>query len=79
VDIQSITLEVAAHHPYIRDLALSDFWLFEALKNISKDFISHVTKKQFRAQPEDFYTDGFEKKISAPATLYRTRETLREK
>jgi hypothetical protein len=44
-------------------------------KNISKDFISHVKKRQFSAQPEDFHTDRFDKKCSALAALYRTRET----
>ena len=37
-EIDSIILEIAPHTPYIPDLALSDFWLFAALKKHLKGF-----------------------------------------
>jgi hypothetical protein len=37
-EIESITIEVAPHPSYIQDLALSDFWLFAALKKHLKGF-----------------------------------------
>jgi hypothetical protein len=37
-EIDSITHKIAPHPPYIPDLALSDFWLFEALKKHHKGF-----------------------------------------
>lgn len=77
---ESITLEVAAHPPYIPDLALSDFWLFAAHKKHLKGF--HFTCDEeivLEHSLKTSTTTGSKKKCSVLAALYRTRETLRGK
>jgi hypothetical protein len=50
------------------DLAPTDFWLFAALKkplkgiHVTRDEeVQAVTGKWFQEEPQEFYTDGFEK------------------
>jgi len=51
-------------------LAPTDFWLFAALTNTltgihvaSDEEVQAVTGKWLREQPQEFYTDGFEKLV----------------
>jgi hypothetical protein len=55
---------------YSPNLALSDFWLFAALTKhlrgihiMCYEEVQFATRKWFREQSQDFYTDGFEKFI----------------
>jgi len=62
--------EVLDHPPYSPDLAPSDVWLFGTLKKhlrgihfTSDEEVQAATIKWFREQPEQFYSDGFQKLI----------------
>ena len=53
-------------------MAPTDFWLFVALKKPLKGMhvtfdeeVQAVTGKWFREQPQEFYTDGFEKLVQS--------------
>jgi hypothetical protein len=67
--MQSIISEVVPHLSYSPDLALSDFWLFEALNkhvkgiNFTCDEVEAAMRKRFREQPVGFYGDRFEKLV----------------
>jgi hypothetical protein len=61
--IESNKFEVVPHLPCSLDLPPSDFGCLQLSRHISKEFLSHVMKKWFQEQPEEFCTDGFEKLV----------------
>jgi histone-lysine N-methyltransferase SETMAR len=68
--VESIGFEIVPHPPYRPDLALSDFWLFTALKKHLKsnhfrcdNEVQAATAKWFCEQPDKFYTNGFKKLV----------------
>jgi hypothetical protein len=68
--------------PYSLDLALSDLWLFGALKEhlkgncVTCDEVQAAVVKWFQAEPDQFHTDGFKKPVCAHSTVLNKMETM---
>jgi sulfatase maturation enzyme AslB (radical SAM superfamily) len=65
----SVSIERASDFKLFHTLPTARIWhrltsgCLQLPRHISKEFLTHVMKKWFQEQPEEFYTDRFEKLV----------------